>query len=387
MNSREKHSPRFPTDETLASLRAEFAATAAGYDESANFPHANFQRLAELGLLTLTVPDDLGGAGGGLYDAARVVREVGAGEASTGLLLAMNFLMHHVLGHSRPAVYQSVARAALEGNGILNALQAEPDVGSAIRGGLPGTTATRLPDGSWELSGRKAWATGSPIVHGWLALARVDAGETVQVGSWIVPGDAPGITLVPTWNHHGLRASASHELRLEKVIVPPEANLDLFTPGSQKFRERVARIQVWNGILLAALYEGIASAGRDWLYKFLHERKPSNLGASLTTVPRIQAVAGEIESLLLVSRTLIEDAARRADTSEVLDPTRAQLVKHIATNNAVRALELALSVSGNHGLDRNNPLERHYRDAQCGRVHAPQSDLVLTNAGRSALGL
>ena len=57
----------------------------------------------------------------------------------------------------------------------------------------------------------------------------------------------------------------------------------------------------------------------------------------------------------------------------------------MVTNNVVRALELALSITGNHGLDRANPLERHYRDALCGRVHAPQSDSILTNAGRAAL--
>jgi alkylation response protein AidB-like acyl-CoA dehydrogenase len=385
MNPVIKLQTRAPSDDVLAILRREFAATAAEHDEHASFPHHNFTRLAEFGLLTLTTPVDYGGAGGGLREAARVVRAVGAGEASTGLLLAMNYLMHHLLGNSRPAIYQTVARAALDGKGILNALQAEPDLGSAIRGGLPGTVATRLANGSWEISGRKAWATGSPIVNWWLVLARIDEGETPQIGSWLVPGKAQGLTVLPTWNHHGMRATASHELRFEKIIVPAEANLDIFTPGSEKFLQRGARIQIWNGLLLAALYDGIGIAGRDWLHSFLRERVPSNLGKPLATVPRIQAVVGEIESLLLINKTLIDDATYRADMIEALDPTRAQLVKHIVTNNVVRALELALSVTGNHGLDRRNPLERHYRDALCGRVHAPQSDIVLTNAGCNAL--
>jgi alkylation response protein AidB-like acyl-CoA dehydrogenase len=102
-------------------------------------------------------------------------------------------------------------------------------------------------------------------------------------------------------------------------------------------------------------------------------------------VPRLQGVVGEIESLLLINRSIIDEAAYAADVAQTPDPLRAQLVKHIVTNNAVRALELALGISGNHGLDRANPLERHYRDALCGRVHAPQSDTILTNAGRAAL--
>jgi alkylation response protein AidB-like acyl-CoA dehydrogenase len=58
-----------------------------------------------------------------------------------------------------------------------------------------------------------------------------------------------------------------------------------------------------------------------------------------------------------------------------------------ATNNAVRAVEIAISLVGNPGLARRNPLERHYRDVLCGRIHVPQDDMVQLMAGRAALGL
>ncbi len=57
------------------------------------------------------------------------------------------------------------------------------------------------------------------------------------------------------------------------------------------------------------------------------------------------------------------------------------------TNNAVAAVEDALSLSSNHGLTRANPLERHYRDVLCGRVHTPQDDATRIMLGRLALGL
>ncbi|MDM0087610.1 MULTISPECIES: acyl-CoA dehydrogenase family protein [unclassified Variovorax] len=384
------HSDSLPlariSDELLASLRDEFAATAAEHDQQASFPHANFERLGALDLLALTVPAAHGGLGGGLADAARVVGAVGGGEASTGLLLAMNYLMHHTLGRNPPAGYEAIARAAVEGRGVLNALQAEPDLGSAIRGGLPGTVATPQPDGSWRLSGRKAYATGSPIVRWWLVLARTGSDDAPCVGTVLVPGDAPGLSVVPTWNHAGLRATASHEVRLDEVAVPAGHALGFHPPGAPEGQARRAVVEVWNGVLIAALYDGIARAGSDWLRRFLHERVPSNLGAPLATVPRLQGIVGEIQTLLLVNRTLIDDAARRADAAATPDPLHAQQVKHLVTGNAVRILELALSATGNHGLDRANPLERHYRDALCGRVHAPQADTVLLNAGKAALG-
>jgi alkylation response protein AidB-like acyl-CoA dehydrogenase len=57
------------------------------------------------------------------------------------------------------------------------------------------------------------------------------------------------------------------------------------------------------------------------------------------------------------------------------------------TNNAIAAVEDALSLTGNHGLSRTNPLERHYRDVLCGRVHTPQDDATRISAGRLALGV
>jgi len=374
-------------DAILAGLRRTFAATAASHDEHASFPHDNFKRLSEAHLLALTVPRSHGGQGAGLVEAARVVGEVGAGEASTGLLLAMNYLMHHLLGKNPPRHYDEIARAAVEGRGVLNALQAEPELGSAVRGGLPGTVAQQQEDGTWKINGRKAYATGSPIVRWWLVLARSGTDEAPLVGTVLVPGDAPGLQVVPRWNHAGLRATASHDITLTDVVVPAENALGFVSPGLPAAKERRALIEVWNGVLIAALYDGIARAGRDWLVQFLHERKPSNLGASLATVPRLQSVLGEIDTLLLVNRTLIDTSARQADLNSTPDPLRSQQVKHVVTANAVKALELALSVSGNHGLDRANPLERHYRDALCGRVHAPQYDTVLLNAGRAALGV
>ncbi|MNJ82107.1 hypothetical protein D3C77_812780 [compost metagenome] len=48
-------------------------------------------------------------------------------------------------------------------------------------------------------------------------------------------------------------------------------------------------------------------------------------------------------------------------------------------------MELAIEAAGNPGLSRRNPLERHYRDVLCSRIHTPQDDVVFGQAGRAAL--
>ncbi|SKD04930.1 Acyl-CoA dehydrogenase [Burkholderia sp. CF099] len=381
------HDDAWISNELLDAVRGEFAGRAAAHDSEASFPHENFARLAELNLLALTVPSAFGGPGHGLALTARVIGSVGAGDSSTALLLAMNYLAHRVLAVTPSASYAAIAEAALEGHGILNPLQAEPDLGSAIRGGLPATTAVQQADGNWRVDGRKTYATGSPIVNWWLVGARTGADDAPRVGTLLVRGDAPGLSVSPTWDHAGLRATASHDIAFNGVIVGDDDVIGFHAPGSPELIARQALVQTWNGVLIAALYDGVARAGRDWFHRFLRERTPSNLGAPLATVPRLQSLSGEIDTLLLTNRVLIDDAARRVDASGKPEPVHAQQVKHVVTSNAIKALDLALGATGNHGLHRGNPLERHYRDALCGRVHAPQSDTVLLQAGRAALGV
>ena len=64
----------------------------------------------------------------------------------------------------------------------------------------------------------------------------------------------------------------------------------------------------------------------------------------------------------------------RFDDNLPLSAIESNIVKLTVTNNAVAVVEDALSLAGNHGLSRTNPLQRHYRDALCGRVHTPQDD-------------
>jgi hypothetical protein len=138
---------------------------------------------------------------------------------------------------------------------------------------------------------------------------------------------------------------------------------------------------------LGAIYDGVARAGRDWIVDFLRARAPSSLGAPLSTLPRAQEIVGGIEARLQVNARLIDSVARDVDEGVVLTPAEANIVKLTVTNNAVAAVEDALSLSSNHGLSRANPLERHYRDVLCGRVHTPQDDATRIAAGRAALGL
>jgi alkylation response protein AidB-like acyl-CoA dehydrogenase len=144
---------------------------------------------------------------------------------------------------------------------------------------------------------------------------------------------------------------------------------------------------VWFALAVSTIYDGAARAAHDWLRDWLNARTPTNLGAALATLPRVQEKFGEIEALLFTNRTLITTAAEQFESDAGLTPAEALLVKHTATANAIRAVQIGLELTGNPGISRNNPLERHYRDVLCGRIHSPQADSILIATGRAGLGV
>lgn len=371
--------------ETVAALAAAFAGTAAEHDRSGAFPFANFDRLAEAGLLALVTPRRFGGVGGGLQDAATVIGGIARGEPSTALVLSMQYLQHASMEERGwPATLaERLGREAVGGVSLINALRVEPELGTPARGGLPATVARRTPEG-WRVSGHKIFATGIPVLS-WLAVWAVTDEAEPRVGTILVPAASPGIRVVESWDQLGMRATNSHDVILEDVPVPLDHAVDLRPPEAWRAPEPVK--SAWGAVLIGALYDGIARAARDWFVEFLKTRTPANLGAPLATLPRMQDAVGEIEARLAVNARLLASAARDVDDGRPPAPNESGIVKLTVTGNAIAAVETAVRLTGNPGLARANPLERHYRDVLCARIHTPQDDSIRLAAGRLALGL
>jgi alkylation response protein AidB-like acyl-CoA dehydrogenase len=374
------------TVEKARLLAADFATRAAAHDRDASFPFENFEKLFDAGLLSLTVPREHGGLGAGVLESARVLNEIAGGCASTALVLAMHYIQHYTMAHGRPwpkHLAELMARESVEAMGLVNVLRVEPELGSPSRGGSMATVARRTTEG-WRLSGRKIYSTGLPGLKWYSVWARTEEAEP-RLGTFLVPAELPGSRIVETWDHAGLRASGSHDLVLEDVLIPLNYEIDVRTPAEWRTGDPIGLIV--HGTFVAAVYDGVARAARGWLIAFLKNRKPANLGAALATLPRAQEILGGIEVKLTTNARLLESFATDYDQGRKIALADAQALKMTMTNNAVACVEEALSLTGNHGLSRTNPLERHLRDVLCGRVHTPQDDTIKLTAGRLALGI
>jgi alkylation response protein AidB-like acyl-CoA dehydrogenase len=367
----------------LPAVTSALAAGAAEHDRSGAYPADGIAAVHEAGLLTATIGTRHGGPGLGLARVVEILRALGRGDPSVALITAMTLIAHGLQDRlpTWPAdLYAEAVAEAAAGPVLINTLRVEPELGTPFRGGLPATIARRVP-GGWELTGRKIFSTGAPGLR-WMAVWARTADEPPLVGSFLVRSGSPGIAIEPAWDHLGLRASRSDDVIFTATPVPERAVTPLAEPAPGPPSPAA---MAWNCLAISAIYLGVAAAARDWLARFLTERAPASLGAPLASLPRFQFALGEIEAALAAADDLIDSLAARADAGDAAAIRRAGIGKLAATRAAIGAVGQAVALIGNNALTRANPLERHYRDVLCARVHTPQDDSVTLAAGRAAL--
>jgi len=371
------------SEQALARLTATLAATAEHYDRTAEFPWGPVKAVHEAGILTLGVAPDYGGHDVPVTELARVLQALGKGDPSVALLAAMAIYQHLQQARLRrwpDALYRRVVAEAVHRPVLLNAIRSEPEMGTPTRGGLPATRVTRTGSG-WLVNGRKSYATGAGGLDWHLVWAATGDDEPL-LGHAIVPGDAPGVSVVRTWDHLGLRATSTHDVVYTDVEIPEENFPGVPVPEAAPEAAGFGP----PGIALMGLYVGVARAAQDFFVRFANERVPSALGRPIATTERIATIAGEIEAQLVGAEELLYGIAARVDAGDPDAAARAGAAKVLITRSVIAATSAAVAALGNPALTRGNPLERHFRDIQCCRIHPPQEDIALLAAGRRTLG-
>ncbi|MER7584628.1 acyl-CoA dehydrogenase family protein [Kitasatospora sp. NPDC097691] len=374
------------------------AARAEEHDRDATFPYQGIEAVHEAGLLTLTVSRAYGGPGGTLADTVRVLSQLGRGDASVAVVTAFTLLRHAEQARRADwptAGYRRLLTESRRGPALVNTLRAEPGAGP---GGLPETVARRDGDG-WLLTGRKTYCTGAEALA-WMAVtARTDEDEP-RIGTFLVRGESEGLEIDPTWDQLGLRASASHDVVLDRVRVPTDLALGLGTReprkgagnGAESTAENgggsVAEAELsraWHDLALSAVAIGVARAAESWLVRFLGRRTPADLTEPLLALPRYRCALGEIDAQLIGAEELVEGLAPRVDRGEPDAVSRTGPAHLLVTRAATAAVQQAVALAGNPGLSRRHPLERYLRDVLSSRVHLASDEAVLEAAGRAAL--
>lgn len=367
-------------------LAAQIAEHAAEHDRNGTFPFEAFKLLHTSGYLALSVPEEYGGRGADPLEIALAQERLARGDGSVALAAAMHFSLLGKLIVSRTWPEDLFARfchEVVETGATINSAASEPDLGSPSRGGLPKTTGVKTPDG-WKINGRKNWASLAPVLRYAVVSAAIhepDA-EPRRV-NFLVPMDAPGVHVEETWDNLGMRATGSHDIVLEDVLVSDEALL----PGDDAPSQGDAR--AW-GSLGSSVYLGIASAARDYAIKYAQERKPTGLPGPIAELQTIQHRVAQMELLFWQARTVfydtLEDWQNNPDRRGEL-AWRLAASKYVVSNNAISVTDLAMRITGSIGMQRSRPLERYFRDVRASLNQPPADDIALTTIGKAALGV
>ena len=245
-------------------LATSFAKRANENDWAGRFPLENYKDLQASGYLTLTVPRDFGGWGADLLEVSLAQQQLAQGDGATALVMSMHLshvakLAENVTGPN--AFFERLCHAIVNDGAIINAAASEPATGSPSRGGRPTTIARRQEDGSWIVTGRKTFTTGSPILSFFIVTCSIEDTTSltplsIDRGSFLIPRTAQGLQVKETWNSLGMRGSGSNDLILENVHIDADAFVDEQLPTKPQTKKNIA---AWS-FPKTAVYLGIATA-------------------------------------------------------------------------------------------------------------------------------
>ncbi|WP_107840778.1 acyl-CoA dehydrogenase family protein [Metasolibacillus meyeri] len=362
----------------------QIVVTAAKYDDSGKFPYEHFQILEKEGYLKLTIPKEYGGRGLSLYETLLVQERLAKASGSTALSVGWHLMTFFSLSHFRPwkeEVFAEICRATVEEGYLLNVYMTERATGNIVRGGKLATTAQKSSSG-YVLNGRKAFATLSPIIKQFTVLAYIE--EEDKIAEFLVQKDDT-VEIIDTWDVLGMRGTGSMDIVFHHTSLPETALLAYSEKG--RFNRFTGKSSAYT-LQLPAIYLGIAVAARDFILTYAMQRFSPSLNDYIVKAPHVQQKIGEIEALITVSRGLLYGLAEKWDSNlDIQDKLTHEVAvtKYAVCNNAIKIVELAMRIAGGHALSKGLPLERYFRDVQCGAYNPPLDDMVLQNIATAAI--
>lgn len=366
------------TYEKLLPLVEKFKKRAFKIDEEGTFPFENIQELKEAGYTRLSLESKYGGDELRLYDFLLFQELIAQGDASTALSIGWHMGITMDLREKQPWNQQMLdfIFKEIEKGALINTAATEPKTGSPTRGGKPETTAVKTKEG-WRINGRKTFTTMSPVLNYFLVKASIEGEE--EVGLFLIPRETSGLSIEETWDMIAMRGTGSHDLVLENVDIKHDFLVERL--GGFKKNEPSGWL-----LHIPACYMGTAIAARDYAVAFATEYSPNSIEGTISELPNVQRLVGEMELELMQARHFMYSVASKWDETSDRAALAGELaaVKHVVTNSACTVVDKAMRIVGARSLQRSNPLQRYYRDVRAGLHNPPMDDMTIVNLAKQA---
>jgi len=346
-------------------------------DREHRFPEGIVAELAELGLLGMLVPEEHGGAGLDPLTYAIAIEELSRISAAVGVTVSVTNsvccwpVARFGSDELKRRVLPELAAGALGGFALT-----EPGAGSDA-----GSLTTRaVRDGDhWVLDGEKAWITNAGFARWYVAMARTDpeAGKR-GISAFVVPADAPGLTVGAEEEKVGLRSSRTAALVFDGCRVPAASLL-----GEEGQGLKIALATLDHSRLgIAAQALGIHQRALELAAAYARDRV--QFGVPIARHQAVQFQIAEIATSLAASRLLTYHAAASEATSDA--GRLASQAKVFASEAANRAVWQSQQIHGGNGFSEEYEIARLYRDVRVTTIYEGTSEMQRLVIARKLLG-
>lgn len=341
--------------------------------EEDKFPDDVFAEMQDMGLTTLTLPEQYGGLGESMVLKSSVEREIAKHSMSLALIGTDCSVAHLLLRAGTPEQIERYMPMLQEKPGGFGFT--EPGGGSDV---AALQTVAKKDGDDWVINGQKTFI--SFVNQGDLFLIAARTNETGKGGisTFMVHRDTPGFKVGSVFHKLGMKASDTGELFLDDVRVPQSAMIGPENKGMHAVLSLLdeARIGV------AAVACGLAEAAIEKAAKFAKERIA--FGGPIAMKQGIQWYFSDMSTKLSAADALLMEASRAYDEGLPVTVPAAK-AKLYASDMALDVTAKAVQICGGYGLMDDYGVERLFRDAKCCAIIEGTSEMMKLVIARAAL--
>jgi alkylation response protein AidB-like acyl-CoA dehydrogenase len=351
---------------------------AAEWDRDERFPREVVSHLGELGLLGMTVPEELGGSELDTLSVAAVVEEIARWDGS----LALTVASHNGLGTShllrfgndelrRRYIPEIAAGRKLAAWGLT-----EPGSGSDAAG----MRATAVRKGSgWVLNGSKMFITQGSVGDVFVVLVLTEPGKRQKgITAFLLEKGLKGFTQRPLHGKLGMRSSDTAELVMEDCQVEDWRRIGEVNGG---FIDTL-KILDKGRITIGALSVGLGRGALEESVSYAKERKA--FGKPIADFQALRFMMADMSTELDAARLLVWRAAALCDQGKPYT-SEAAMAKLFASEAACRAAAAGVQIHGGYGFTKEFLVERIYRDVKLCTIGEGTSEIQRLVIARDLL--
>jgi len=362
---------------------AEFAAREVRplvrqMDEEAHVVPGLIDKLFDLGVMGIEIPESYGGSGGTFFHAVLAVEALSQVDPSIGVIvdvqntLVINALLRWASDDVKRRYLPQLAARLLGAYALSEA-------GSGSDAFAMQTRAVQQ-DGAWVLSGRKLWITNGNEAGLFIVFANVKPDEGYRgITAFLVERGLPGFTVGKKEDKLGIRASSTCELLFDGCRVPAANVLGDVGKGYKIAIETLNE----GRIAIGAQMIGLAQGALDHATAYTKERK--QFGKAIADFQAVQHQLARAATEVHAARLMVYEAARLRDGGKPF-LTEAAMAKLFSSEVAERTASLAVNLFGGYGFVKDYPVEKLYRDAKIGQIYEGTSNLQLQTIAKNILG-